>query len=320
MIHPIRETYPIKNNYNQPHSLNYHLYTPPAPRGAILIVHGMQEHSGRYKTFADFLSKNGYAVLIYDHLGHGHSVRSEKDLGYFQKKRPGDQLVNDAIEMAIHLKSKFPHQPLFILGHSMGSFIVRCLLPEYHNQITGAILVGTGSKIKGAAILKPLFAALNKIAPRQRNHLINNIFTKKNNKKFKNEKGASPTSWLSLDPANRISFEADALTGIPFTNNGFFGLLQVITQATRRQWAHHISPELPLLFVSGKEDPIGDFGHGVEKIVKKLKKEGFHYLTLDLYENRRHEILNEDIKEEVFASIVGWLDARSQSPVPPAKK
>lgn len=310
MIQPIHESYLVKNNYDQPHSLNYHLYTPPVPRGSILIVHGMQEHSGRYKPFANFLAENGYAVLIYDHLGHGQSVRSEKNLGYFQKKRPGDQLVNDAKEMAIHLKSKFPDQPLFILGHSMGSFIVRCLLPEYHNQITGAILVGTGSKIKGAEILKPLFAALNKIAPRQRNYLINNIFIKKNNRKFKNEKGASPTSWLSLDPANRISFERDSLTGIPFTNNGFLGLLQVITQATRRQWAHHISHDLPLLFVSGKEDPIGDFGHGVEKTVKKLKKDGFDDVTLHLYEKRRHEILNEDIKEKVYSAILRWLDSR----------
>lgn len=314
MTHPAKGFYSVKNNYDQSHSLGFRLYTPSDARGAVLIVHGMQEHSGRYKTLADFLSQNGYAVLIYDHLGHGKSVQSKTDLGYFQTKRPGEQLINDAKEMAIHLKTKFPDQPFFILGHSMGSFIVRCLLQENHPPFTGAILVGTGSRVKGAGIFKAILTVLDKIAPRQRNTLINNTFSKMNNHKFKNEENASQTSWLSLDPGNRARFENDPLNGIPFTNNGFLGLLQVTTKATQRKWAKHISPHFPLLFVSGKEDPIGDFGKGVKKTVEELKKEGFQDVTLQLYENRRHEILNEDISEKVFSSIIRWLDARTQSP------
>ena len=129
-----------------------------------------------------------------------------------------------------------------------------------------------------------------------------------NNKRFKNDPDASETSWLSVNKANRIAFVNDELCGIPFTNNGFYTLLTLNIQATKNKWAHTIPTNFPFLFVSGAEDPIGDFGKGVTKTVNRMQEDGFSNTRLKLYPHMRHEILNEDVKREVFREIEAWLE------------
>ncbi|CAD0224325.1 alpha/beta fold hydrolase [Chryseobacterium sp. JV274] len=282
------------------------LFSPQTAKATLLIVHGMQEHGGRYAEIAEYFAAQGIAVLTYDHLGHGKSVKEKKDIGFFQLEKPDERLVADAEMMADYLAEQYPDVPHFILGHSMGSFITRCLLQKASTKFAGAIITGTGGPLPGIDVLRVYLSLTNAIAPRHRTFL-NSVFTSVNNKHFKKDKDFSDTSWLSVNPNNRKAFEQDELCGIPFTHNAFYTLFTVYKKATARNWAATISQSFPFLFVSGQNDPIGDFGKGVMYTVNNLKTDGFQNVEVKIYPEMRHEILNESIREEVLNEIYNWI-------------
>ncbi|MBL1220143.1 lysophospholipase [Chryseobacterium sp. L7] len=275
-------------------------------KATLLIIHGMQEHSGRYAEIAGYFADRGFAVLTYDHLGHGKSVKDKKDIGFFQLDQPDEKLISDAETMADYLHQQYPDIPHFVLGHSMGSFVTRCLLQRASSQFTGAVIVGTGGPLAGISLIKGYLSLANKIAPKHPTYL-NTLFNKVNNKHFKQDKDFDDTSWLSINPANRKAFTKDELCGIPFSNNAFYALFSIYKKATARHWADSISKSFPLLFISGQNDPIGDFGKGVMKTADNLKQDGFKNIDTKIYPEMRHEILNEEIREEVFNDISNWI-------------
>lgn len=291
-------------------AIHYTLFQPDEKpvKATILVLHGMQEHSGRYAEFARFLSENGYAVLTYDHAGHGKTAASQAHHGYFHAHNAAQRVVDDAEKMTELLEQQFPGVPHYILGHSMGSFITRCLLQQAHHRFDGAIIVGTGAKQAIAPVARFVFSILNAIAPKGRSKGLNRFFSSLNNKRFKRDPDASETSWLSVNKANQQAFVNDELCGIPFTHNGFHTLLMLNIRATKTNWAEKIARELPFLFVSGAEDPIGDFGQGVAQTVAQMKQKGFSDTHLLLYPEMRHEILNEEVKHQVFSDILKWLN------------
>lgn len=303
--------FPISSFEGKPsHKLFYNIFKPENQkvRGTILIVHGMQEHSGRYQMLADHLANRGFAVLTYDQLGHGKTALNAKGLGYFQESDPAEQLVQDALTMSTLLQQSYPDQPHFILGHSMGSFVTRCALQEAGDRFKGAIIVGTGARQKGSTAFRMLLAVLNSFAPKKRSRLINSIFDQRNNAGFKNEPNQNNCNWLSVNKANRIAFIEDPLCGGLFTNNGFYTVLSLSLRATDNKLTKGIPKNLPLLFISGQDDPIGDFGKGVEQAATQLRSQGQTDITIKLYKGMRHEILNEDCREDVFKCIDQWLD------------
>lgn len=276
-------------------------------KATLLIVHGMMEHSGRYSEFARFMAEHGIAVVAYDHLGHGKTAQKPEDFGFFTEKNAREQVVIDAENMAVYLESKYPDVPHFILGHSMGSFITRCLLQVAQERFDGAIIVGTGDKIKGIKSLKVITAILNKIAPRHRNKSIQNAFNKLNNARFKDEENHGNVNWLSENSENRAAFLTDELCGIPFTHNGYYTLASLNSDSTKIGWAKNIMRNFPLFFISGKDDPIGEFGKGIEKIVSNLKNDGFQTVDMKLYPHMRHEPLKEENRIQVFEDIHQWI-------------
>lgn len=299
-----------ENLIGEEQSIYYTIYQAPDQeiKGTILILHGMQEHSGRYEKIANFLAHQGYAVLTYDHLGHGRTAKTEEEHGYFLKNKGVEQLVTDTYLMTEKLHKEYPNVPHFILGHSMGSFITRAFLQEHSHLFNAAIIVGSGGKVPGIAFAKAYLAVKNTFAPHRRSKFVNNIFSNMGNKAFKGEKNELGTSWLSLSKKNQKAFLADSLNGIPFTNNGFYTLVKVNQKATKKHWAKSINKNFPMLFVSGAEDPIGDFGKGIQQSTRDLKEQGFKHIDQQLYPQMRHEILNEDIQEEVFQDIVNWME------------
>lgn len=288
--------------------LFYTLYSPEPEniRATILVIHGMQEHSGRYNELAHYLVKQGFVVLTYDHIGHGKTAATENDLGFFQLHQPDRQLVNDAENMADYVEKLYPTVPHFVLGHSMGSFVARCLLQQAGARFHGAVLVGTGGKTKVAPLARFIFTVLNTICPRRRT-FFNTVFIQMNNKRFRKEPNCDGTNWLSLNKANRVAFQQDSLCGVPFTINGFYTLLSLNVKATQRDWAKRISKDLPFLFLSGAEDPIGDFGEGVWQTEEQLEADGFKDVSSQVYFVMRHEILQEEIKLKVFQYIEEWI-------------
>lgn len=296
----------LPSKINSESQIFYNLFTSDTPKATLLIVHGMQEHSGRYAEIAEYFANHEIAVITYDHLGHGKSVKDKSEIGFFQLDKPDERLIADAEMMADHLAEQYPNIPHFILGHSMGSFITRCLLQKASKKFAGAIITGTGGPLPGIDILRGYLSLANMMAPHHRTFL-NSVFTKVNNKQFKKDKDFGDTSWLSVNPKNRRAFEQDELCGIPFTHNAFYTLFTVYKRATARNWASAISPSFPFLFVSGQNDPIGDFGKGVTLTINHLKSDGFQDVETKIYPEMRHEILNEEIREQVLSEIYDWM-------------
>ncbi|MCY4779140.1 alpha/beta hydrolase [Sphingobacterium sp. UT-1RO-CII-1] len=300
----------MDKEYSAPNHLNYHIYLTAGqePKAAILLLHGMQEHSGRYLDFAKHLNQQRYAVITYDHVGHGHTAKSKAEMGFFRKRNPDGLLIYEAKQMAYFMQSQFPDTPLILMGHSMGSFIARLLLQQTSGLFSGAIIMGTGSSNPAAILFRPILYVANAFAPKKRSRWLNKLFTKINNKEFKNEHPNDGTNWLSANPANREAFQADELCGLDFSNNAFYGLISLNVKATKTNWADSLPKQMPLLFVSGSEDPIGNFGKGVKKTVKNLQTKGFTNVTIQLFPHMRHEILNEIDRQSVYTKIIDWLD------------
>lgn len=297
------------------HYLHHTFFDPSNSETAIsatlLIVHGMAEHSGRYADFAQFLADHGIAVATYDQLGHGKTVKSAKDLGFFGEEHPVQTLLKDVIVMADSLKARHLNVPHFIMGHSMGSFIVRNVLKHHARNFTGAILMGTADANPLTKVLLPVNKLLTKAAPKKPNSLFANVMSKVLNSKLNNRISSSKFAWLSEDPAAVEAYEADPLTGFDFTNNGFMTLFTLMDAGLRKNWAMTIAKDFPMLLISGENDPIGDMGRGIRRIANRLDRQHFDHVSVQLYPHMRHEPLHEQDKEQVYQDILGWINSNT---------
>lgn len=296
----------------------HHTFFEPSSRdvevqATLLIVHGMCEHSGRYVEFAQFLADNGIAVATYDQLGHGKTVKSPDELGFFGQEHPVQSLLKDVIIMADALKARHPNVPHFILGHSMGSFIVRTVLKHHAQNFAGAILMGSADSQPLLKMLLPVNKILAKTAPKKPNALFAEWMNNLLNSKLENRISDSDFAWLSENTENIAIYEADPLTGFDFTNNGFMTLLVLMQTGLHKKWATTISKDFPMLFISGNNDPIGDMGQGVRRVVKKLHNQNFTNVNINLYPNMRHEPLHELHHSAVYYDILHWIRHLSAS-------
>ena len=291
------------------HYLHHTFFEPKdnLPKATLLIVHGMCEHSGRYADFAQFLANQGIAVATYDQLGHGKTVKTPDELGFFGIEHPVQSLLKDVIIMADALKARHPNVPHFILGQSMGSFIVRTVLKHHAQDFKGAILMGTADASPLTKLLLPLNKILAKTAPKKRNTVFAELMNKLLNSKLDTRISNSDFAWLSENTDNIKAYEADPLTGFSFTNNGFLTLLTLMQAGLHKSWASTVSKDFPMLFVSGNNDPVGNMGQGVRHVVRKLQKQGFKNVNTRLYPNMRHEPLHEQHHNVVYRDILHWL-------------
>lgn len=291
------------------HYLHHTFFEPKdnATKATLLIVHGMAEHSGRYADFAQFLADNGIAVATYDQLGHGQTIKTPDELGFFGDEHPVQSLLKDVIIMSDALKARHPKVPHFILGQSMGSFIVRTVLKHHAQEFTGAILMGTADANPLVKILIPINKMLAKKAPKKPSTLFAEIINKHLNAKLNTRISSSKFAWLSEDIANIEAYEADPLAGFKLTNNGFMTLFVLMQAGLHKRWATTIAKDFPMLFVSGKNDPIGDMGQGIRRVVNKLRKQKFSNINMRLYPNMRHEPLHEQHHSAVYYDILHWM-------------
>lgn len=278
-----------------------------SPRGVVQIIHGMAEYAERYAPFAEFLVQNGFLVCAEDHLGHGKSVKDINDLGYFCEKRDINTVIADIRTLHEKIKAEAPEIPYFILGHSMGSFFCRNYIARYGNELSGAIIMGTG--FKGGALMNTALFLTGLNAAfcgwRNRSKFIKSLAFGSYNKKFKAENESA--AWLSVNAENIAKYHKDELCGFSFTDNGYYILFSVIKAACAKKIIAAVPKNLPVYFVSGKDDPVGDYGKGVIKAYRAFKKAGVQSVDITLYENARHEILNDNCKDKVRADILQFL-------------
>ena len=284
-------------------------------KAILQVTHGMVEYIDRYKPFAEHITGQGFMVVGHDHLGHGASVTSEEKWGFFSKDNPSDTLVEDMHTLRVTVQDKNPGIPYFMLGHSMGSYMLRKYLCIHPQGVKGAIIMGTGCvpdvTTKMGLFLCKLIATFR--GWNYRSKLLQTMSYSKPYKKYDLYGKDYANSWLSKNVENVKAYYADPRCTFLFTVNGYRGLMEAVLYDNQKENVDKVPKDLPLFFVSGQDDPVGDLGEGVKKVYDLYKDAGLTDITYKLYENDRHEILNEPDHEVVYTDIAAWLNVRVEA-------
>lgn len=275
--------------------------------GILHIVHGMIEFIGRYEEFAEYLTERGFVVVGNDHLGHGGSIVSKKDYGFFCEKDGNKTILKDIHRLKYLTKKQYPGVPYYILGHSMGSFLLRQYLCMRGGELNGAVIMGTGTKPisllrLGRGICRGMAAIFGW---HYRSYLVDIMAFGGYNRHFRPAR--TVRDWLTKDEALVDRCLADERCTFRFTLNGYYNLFLSIERASKESNLEKMPKNLPVLFVAGGDDPVGDFGKGVEQVKDMFEAVGMLDVTKVIYETDRHEILNETDRETVYEDIYVWL-------------
>lgn len=279
------------------------------PRGAVQIIHGIAEHKSRYDAFARFLGEAGWAVYTCDLPGHGPAEKLSGALGLFPEKDGWLKTAETQHALGREAKERNPGKPFFLLGHSMGSFLARTCLIRWPGEVTGCILSGTGHQ--APALVKAGYAAASltvKLRGREKpSETLRKLAFGSYNARIPD--AASPNAWISRDGAVVEAYDADPLCGFNpsagLLRDMMWGIRLIIDPREQKKMA----PDTPILFISGEEDPVGEYGEGVRRALESFRQAGVKETELKLYPLDRHEVLNELDKETVWGDVLAWLEA-----------
>ncbi|MBQ1900930.1 MAG: alpha/beta fold hydrolase [Lachnospiraceae bacterium] len=282
-------------------------------KAVLQINHGMQEYIERYTEFAEFMTEHGFVVFGHDHIGHGDSVSSEADWGIMHTDTPSDTMVSDMFSNYKIAKEQYPDKPYFILGHSMGSYLLRKFLVKKAGElkgVNGAIIMGTGTEsditIKaGMAVVKMVAACKGWD---YKSKFVAGLMFSAPYKKFDVTGRDKANSWLSRNVDSVTKYYSDPKDTYMFSLNGYRVLLECTGFDNRMENIRKMNLDIPVFFVSGKDDPVGNLGAGVTLAYEKFKEAGVRDVSMKLYENDRHEILNELDRQDVYEDILKWFE------------
>ena len=279
-------------------------------RAVVQITHGMIEYRERYQETASTLADQGFAVAVCDQLGHGDSVISEDMRGYFSDEPGCSCLICDMHQVRKQMESRYPGLPYFMLGHSMGSFLTRCYITKYGRGLSGVILAGTGripTWIAGIGLILLRITAAGQGWHTYSPPAEKTVFSGKYSRYDLSGKRPED-SWLTRDTELAKDYYADPRSQFSFSLNGFYGLVDAVYYANDRLLMKQIPEKLPILLLSGGEDPLGDFGRGTKKVAGLYRKGGGKNTACRIYPGARHEVLNEINRKQVYDDILGWCE------------
>lgn len=280
-------------------------------RAVLQICHGVAEHIARYDAFARYLNGLGIAVVGHDHLGHGLSLPEGGTPVYFGAGNTWNTVVDDIYVLHQRIRLWYPDVPLCIMGHSMGSFLTRTYLIRYPGTVKAAVIMGTGWQPKaviagGMAVAKAVGAVVGENGT---SDLVTNLAFGAYNKLFAPNR--TSCDWLSADEGNVGAYMADPLCGADATVGLFRQMLSGIRFNQKLSNLRQMDPRIPVLFVAGEKDPVGDCGNGVRRTYQEFRRAGVQDCTLKLYPGLRHEILNEKAQQQqIFEDIGQWLTSK----------
>lgn len=284
------------------HTLKGLIYIPEGEiKGIFHLVHGMCEYIGRYAHIFAALAERGYVCCGYDNLGHGKTARDENELGFIAHRDGWKYLVRDVKAFEDAVKKIYPDIPLCLMGHSMGSFIARIAAENYGDGIEKFIICGTGGPNPAAPfglLATDIMRLLN--GEKHRSKLVNKLAFGAYNKRFE---GDSEFEWITTDREVINKYAADKYCNFKFTVSAMHDLVKLNQLANRPAWFKNIRKDLPILLISGSDDPVGAYGKGVTRVYNKLKAAGVKDVTLKLYNGCRHEIHNDSCKNQVINDI-----------------
>lgn len=288
-------------------SLAYRIYEPEGEiRAVVQISHGMCEYVGRYEEYARHLCSLGIVLAGNDHPGHGESAATDADFGYFAKEDGVDLAIEGLKRMSELLLERYEGKPLILLGHSMGSFLCRIYITKYAEKLAGTIIMGTGGPgaPTGAGIaLASVIAGLR--GDRHRSKLLRSIQQAGYLKRC--GKDADRTDWLTRDRGVVEKYNNDKYCNYIFTVSGYRDLFRMLEAVSGEDWATKVPTDLPILLISGEDDPVGSYGKGVCAVAGALAHAGAQKLKTVLIPGARHEVLNETDRTDTYALIDGWI-------------
>lgn len=281
------------------------------PEGKVIcilqIVHGMAEYIERYEEMAQYFAQKGILVTGEDHLGHGKSAAKDGTYGYFCNQDPATVVVRDVHRLKKMTQEDYPGIPYVILGHSMGSFILRNYLLRYGTGIQGAIICGTGSQPAAAVKCARALAAIQGLFLSQKHtaKMLDRLAFGSYNRQIENKR--TEFDWLCRDEKVVDAYIGDPLCGFTFTVNGFQTLFTLIDRLNKTENLQNMPKQLPVFFIAGEKDPVGNYGEGVRKAFESFQKAGMEKISLKLYPEDRHELLNELDKYQVYEELYPWI-------------
>ena len=296
------------------HMLHGYRWFNPERRyiGVLLLTHGMLEYIERYQELAEYMALAGYFVAGHDHLGHGDSVKDVTELGYVGKQGAAMWLkdMERVREMAV---SYAPKVPCILLGHSMGSYLVRRYLIYNGDRVDGAVIMGTGHQnvalVKAGLLLT--YLSMIRRGPKGHSPILDNFTCSGFAKRYPDN--AHTGSWMSRNPQVLNQALQDERMNFEFSLNAFKALFETIEEVLDKRRVARMPKVLPLLILSGDEDPVGDNGKGVRRFEKMLKKMGMEKVSCKLYPKNRHELIHDLDKEQVFQDILKWCNTITES-------
>lgn len=278
------------------------------PRGVVQLVHGMCEHIGRYDAFARYLAEAGLVVCGHDQLGHGRSCAPER-WGCLPGRDGANDLVEDVDTLRRLVDARCPGGiPHILFGHSMGSFVVRCYVARYAYGLAGAIVCGTGwlSPVSQAACHALVRAAALVRGEDHKSELFHSLAEGSYGKAIPDAQ--TPLDWLSYNRDNVRAYEADPACGFTFSLGGYAALTDLTRACCSVSCARAVPAGLPLYYVAGADDPVGECGRGVQRALQMALDAGSVDARMRLWPHMRHEILNEDGREAVYADLLAWIE------------
>lgn len=280
------------------------------PRAIVQIIHGIAEYIDRYDEFMTFLADNGIIAVGTDHLGHGKSIESEEQTGFFAYENGWDYVVRDEEVLRLAMHENYPELPIIVFGHSMGSFMTRTLLIRYPDAFNAAIISGTGNQ--GAALVNGGLFMGNLVTGLKGAHhyskFLNNLAFGSYNKIYENPK--TEYDWLTRDEANVQKYIDDPLCGFIPSCSLFRDMMTGVKFITNKKNLTAMNKDMPVYFMSGDKDPVGECGKGVQKAYNNFLEAGMKDVSIKLYPEGRHEMLNEINKAEVYGDILTWLNSK----------
>lgn len=287
------------------------VYPDTKPKGIVQFVHGMCEHKERYEDIMTFLAGHGYYCVIHDHRGHGKSIESQDDLGYFYD---GGYvaLIEDTHQLTCLTKEKVDMDiPYILLGHSMGSMIVRCYLKKYDDEIDKLIVLGSPSKVPGMRPVLAITKGLSKLeGEREHSKLLDYIVQNYMYESWFKEEGLH--SWVCSDPDVVEEYNDDPYCNYTFTIQGYVNLIQLTEMTYDKDNWQVKNPDLPIFFASGSDDPCTLSPRDYGKAIHFLKDRGYTNVNATLFHGMRHELLNERNKDKVYKAILDFIEGKEE--------
>lgn len=274
-------------------------------RAVVQLVHGMSEHKERYLPFMEFLAQRGYAAVIHDHRGHGKSVKEKKDLGYMYGGG-ASALLQDIQKINEMLKEHFEGLPIILFGHSMGSLAVRAYAAEHDDTIDMLIVCGTPGN-NAARPLGVMIARIEQVfmGARHKSWLLEMMAFGNCAARFRKDK--SCTAWICSDPVVAEEYKQSELCGFTFTDDAYLTLFDLMKRAYDKKHWKCTNPQMPVLFVSGADDPCMGNVRKFASALRNMRQAGYRDVKGKLYPGMRHEILNEKEKAKVYHDIAAYM-------------